>query len=55
MTDLYKIGLIGIDSIEKRNKVINVFNLGKCNGKKLLERLNSLNIKLDDITKVLEE
>lgn len=55
INDLYELNLIGVGSNYKRDKISKAFNLGKCNGKKLLERLNSLNVKLDDLKKVLEE
>lgn len=52
--DLYKLKLIGDGSEKNRIKITTKLNLGKCNGKKLLERLNSLGINVETIEKILE-
>ena len=52
--NLYDLGLTGSnDSSIKRAKVCEVFNLGHCNAKVLLKRLNYCGINIDDIKKVL--
>lgn len=52
--DLYKLGIIGPGSKEKREIVTTSLRLGICDGKKLVRRINFLNIKLDEIIEVLE-
>lgn len=54
MKDLYDLGLSGTEgSSEKREVVCEAFNLGHCNSKVLLKRLNYCGINKDDIKKVL--
>lgn len=54
MNDLMDLGLTGsADSSNKRAKVSEVFNLGHCNAKVLLKRLNYCGINIDDIKKAL--
>lgn len=54
MKDLYDLGLSGTeDSSEKREVICKAFNLGHCNSKVLLKRLNYCGINIDDIKKVL--
>lgn len=52
---LFELGLVGINSRERRKVVTDYFNLGFCNGKTLLKRLNESNIKITEIEKVLKE
>ena len=53
-SDLYKLGLIGHESNSKKEKIIKHFHLGKCTSKKLLKRLNLLNISLEEIKEVID-
>ena len=52
--DLYKLGIVGPGSKEKREVVTTSLRLGICDGKKLVRRINFLNIKLEEIIEVLE-
>ena len=53
-SDLYNMGLVDGNS-ELRNYVCEKLNLGKCNGKILLKRLNANNISIEELTEVVEE
>ena len=53
-SDLYNLGLVDGDS-SLRKHVSEKLNLGKCNGKTLLKRLNTNNISIEELTKVVEE
>ena len=54
MEDLMNLCLTGCDdSSIKRDKVSKAFNLGHCNAKVLLKRLNYCGINIDDIKKAL--
>ena len=53
---LNQIGLNGDSSSkEKRKQICERFSLGACNAKSMLERLNLLNISIDEIVKALKE
>lgn len=47
--DLYQLGLIGPNSKVLRNKVCSKLNLGICDSKKMLRRINFLNISYEEI------
>lgn len=52
--EFYELGLNGkSDSSIKREKISKEFNIGKCNSKTMLKRLNMLKIKKSDIEKIL--
>lgn len=54
MSDLISLGLSGQpDSEEKRNEVSNKLNLGHCNAKTFLKRINYINIKKEELEKLL--
>lgn len=53
--DLYQLCLIGNNSLPIRKYVCEKYNLGICNGKKLLSRLNYLSISFEDLSKTVEE
>lgn len=53
-SDLYNLGLVNGD-LGLRNFVCEKLNLGKCNGKTLLKRLNANNISLEELINVVEE
>lgn len=54
MNDLVKIGLSGSEEANiKRNKIASELNLGHCNAKTFLKRVNYCNITLDDLKKHL--
>lgn len=50
--DIY---LAGIDNAKKRNYITNKFNLGNCNNKQLVKRINSLGISLEEIKTAVKE
>ena len=54
ISDLYNLGLIGPNSKERRDKVCKALSLGKCDSKKLLKRINFLQISLEEIKGVLD-
>ena len=55
MNEIYELGLMGKkDSKEKRRIISRKYNLGNCNSKTMLKRLNMLEIKYDDIKEVLK-
>ncbi len=48
--DLYELKLIGAeDSANRRNYIMEIFNVGFCNGKTLLKRLNAIGISKEKI------
>ena len=50
MDDLVKIGLSGSEEAnEKRNKIANELNLGHCNAKTFLKRINYCNIDIEEL------
>ena len=53
-SDLYNLGLVNGD-LGLRNFVCEKLNLGKCNGKTLLKRLNANNISLEELINVVKE
>ena len=53
-SDLFNLGLVNGD-IGLRKYVCEKLNLGKCNGKVLLKRLNANNVSMEELTKVVEE
>lgn len=53
-SDLYNLGLIGPGSKKKRNALSKKLSLGICDCKKLLRRINFLQISLDEIKGALE-
>ena len=52
--DIFKLGLVNGD-VDLRKYVCEKLNLGKCNGKVLLKRLNANNVSMEELTKVVEE
>lgn len=55
LSDLYELKLIGYENSKNlRKQITDYFNLGYCNGKTLLKRLNESNIKIADIKKISE-
>ena len=53
-SDIFKLGLVNGDA-DLRKYVCEKLNLGKCNGKVLLKRLNANNVSMEELTKVVEE
>lgn len=53
-SDIFKLGLVN-DDVDLRKYVCEKLNLGKCNGKVLLKRLNANNVSMEELTKVMEE
>ena len=53
-SDIFKLGLVNGD-VDLRKYVCEKLNLGKCNGKVLLKRLNVNNVSMEELTKVVEE
>ena len=54
MDDLVNLGLSGCnDAEENRNKIIEKLNLGHCNAKTFLKRLNYRDINIDELRKLL--
>lgn len=53
-SDIFKLGLVNGD-VDLRKYVCEKLNLGKCNGKILLKRLNANNVSMEELTKVVEE
>ena len=52
--DLVKLGLVGEEnSKSKREKIISKYNLGHCNAKTFLKRINYSNLTLEDIKSCL--
>ncbi len=53
--DLYNLGLIGNNNSKLlRKKISDYYNIGCPNGKTFLERINMLDIKKDDLKKIIE-
>lgn len=53
LADLQKIGLL--NNVELRNYICGKINLGKCNNKQLIKRINSNKIKIENIEKIVKE
>lgn len=53
-SNIFKLGLVNGD-VDLRKYVCEKLNLGKCNGKVLLKRLNANNVSMEELTKVVEE
>lgn len=54
-SDLIDLGLIGSNDSKNKRKILSEhFNLGWCNGKTFLKRLNMLNIKIENVKEVLK-
>ena len=53
-SDLFNLGLVNGD-VDLRKYVCEKLNLGKCNGKVLLKRLNANNVSMEELTKVVKE
>lgn len=54
-SDLHRLNLIGgIDSLQLRMKICDIFHIGHCNAKTFLKRLNFLNVTVKDIEKALQ-
>ena len=53
-SDIFKMGLVNGD-VDLRKYVCEKLNLGKCNGKVLLKRLNANNVSMEELAKVVEE
>jgi ribonuclease M5 len=53
-SDLFNLGLVNKEK-DARNYVCETFNLGVCNGKMFLKRLNENNISIEELTKVVEQ
>ena len=53
-SDLYSLGLVNEEKV-LRNYVCEKLNLGKCNGKILLKRLNENNISIEELSTIVEE
>jgi ribonuclease M5 len=52
--DLYDLGLIGAKGSKiKRDRLCDVLNIGRVNGKQLVNRLNLFNITLDQIKEII--
>ena len=43
------------NSNSNKEKVINHFNIGPCNSKTLLKRLNSLNVSKEELEKIIND
>ena len=54
-TDMMLLKLSGLDSSANKEKVINHFNLGHCNSKTLLKRLNLLNVSKEKLEAILND
>lgn len=52
-SDLLSLSLVGPGSKENREKITKKFHLGHCNGKTLLQRLNALNISIQELKEAL--
>ena len=52
-SDLLSLFLAGPGSRENREKIAEKFHLGHCNGKTLLQRLNALNISIQELKEAL--
>lgn len=55
MTDLFLLKLSGNNSTDNKNKIINYYNIGVCNSKTLLKRLNLLNITKEELEIILND
>lgn len=54
-TDMILLKLSGLDSSANKEKVIKHFNIGHCNSKTLLKRLNLLNVSKDALEAILND
>jgi hypothetical protein len=52
---MFLLNLSGSNSSKNKQKVIEHFNLGVCNSKTLLKRLNSLNISKEELEKIIND
>ena len=53
--DLYNLKLIGENSKNNRQKIVDYYKLGHCNGKTLLKRLNYLQITKTELENILND
>ena len=53
-SDLFNLGLVN-GNVDLRKHVCEKLNLGRCNGKTLLKRLNTNNVTIEELIKVVEE
>ena len=54
-TDMMLLKLSGLDSSSNKEKVIKYFNIGHCNSKTLLKRLNLLNVSKETLEAILND
>ena len=54
-TDMMLLKLSGLDSSANKEKVIKHFNIGHCNSKTLLKRLNLLNVNKETLEAILND
>lgn len=54
-TDMMLLKLSGLDSTANKEKVIKHFNIGHCNSKTLLKRLNLLNVSKETLEAILND
>lgn len=54
-TDMMLLKLSGLDSSANKEKVIKYFNIGHCNSKTLLKRLNLLNVSKETLEAILND
>ena len=54
-TDMMLLKLSGLDSSANKEKVIKHFNIGHCNSKTLLKRLNLLNVSKETLEAILND
>lgn len=54
-TDMMLLKLSGLDSSVNKEKVIKYFNIGHCNSKTLLKRLNLLNVSKETLEAILND
>ena len=54
-TDMMLLKLSGLDSSINKEKVIKYFNIGHCNSKTLLKRLNLLNVSKETLEAILND
>ena len=54
-TDLFILKISGKDSCQNKKKIIDYYNLGHCNSKTLLKRLNYLNVTKEELEKIIND
>ena len=54
-TDIYLLKISGPGSNFNKEKIINHFHLSPCNSKTLLKRLNLLNVKKEELEKIIND